>query len=252
MSFDIREFTSNINQRGVSKQSHFDVFFGAPNIPAEAYGDLQDIFGMGRHLALRTETTELPGQSVATIEHRIYGPSRKVGYGTIYNDISFSMLCSHNLREKVFFDRWVEHIAGTGNVTENPFDVKYFNEYKSNVIINQYANDSSKRVIYSVELIDAFPTIVSALPVNHEGTEAHKLNVTMTFHRWKLNDAWKDEIFEVRRPGFGSFLGTFGPGILGVAAGVIGSHIDDERITQAFGALTSAPALARNISGIFN
>ena len=237
MSFNIQNFNSNLNQYGVSKQSHFEVFFPLHN------GDQRAANGQQLNLGFRCETAMLPGQSIATVENRTYGPQRKMAYGNIYTDMSFSLLCSTNLREKVFFDDWVNYIVGVNSSTNNhTYDVKYFIDYARPVNIKQF--DPNGKVIYSVNLIQAYPLAVSPLSLNHDSSDVHKLSVTMTYHRWELDHNWVDGTLPQPKPamGLGSFLGGWVGPVLGVASGFLPS-----RAAQILGASTAIPNIARNL-----
>ena len=241
MSFDINKFKGSISEWGVSKQSHFDVFFTIPGTPTSSVPTMAK-----EHLAFRCESAEMPGQSLATVEHRVIGPARKMAYGNIYTDINLTMLCSYNLREKIFFDEWMDFISGVNNKEqEDRYDVQYFNDYTVDVEINQYEPSKSKSVVYSVKLIKAYPISVSPLSLNHDSNEVHKLTVTLTFHKWEALP-FTDKKLETRppAPNFGAFAGVFG-----TAAGVLASQLPPGA-AQTLGAATAIPSIMRNVGGI--
>jgi hypothetical protein len=202
MAFDVNQFRSEIGKGGISKQSHFDVFFGIPR--DINFSPISTGSALGRGLAFRCETAELPGVSLQTIDHKIYGPARKIAYANAYNDINFSFLCSHDLKEKVFFDRWIEEISGSGQKS-NTYDVKYLSQYKADQFIYQY--DEKGRKQYACQLIDAYPITVSPLSLNRDSDGLHKINVTMTYHRW-TRILWKESVIPLPPPtaGRGSFV----------------------------------------------
>jgi hypothetical protein len=202
MAFNINEFRSEIGKGGISKQSHFDMFFGIPT--GLNFSPVSTGSALGRGLAFRCETAELPGVSLATVDHRVYGPARKIAYGNIYTDMTISLLCSHDLKEKVFFDRWIEEISGSGQKS-NTYDVKYLTDYKADQFIFQY--DEKGRKQYAVQLIDAYPIATSPLSLNKDSNELHKITVTMTYHRWQ-RIGWHESVSPLPPPtaGRGSFV----------------------------------------------
>ena len=239
MAFNINNFNSNLNEYGVAKASHFEVYFTFPEFLNFDTKLVMDNFTP--HFGFRCETAELPGQSVATTENRIYGPQRKIAYGNIYTDMNFTLLCSTTLREKVFFDNWINKIVGVGDRQTSTYDVSYLADYKSDVIIKQY--DEVGNPSYTVKLIDAFPTIVSPLSLNHGSQEVHKVNVSMTYYRWEFDQVWEDKKMEPREPShsWGAWLGAFG-----TVAGAVSSRLPPG-VAQAVGAATGIPSAVQNI-----
>jgi hypothetical protein len=212
MAFNINEFRSEIGKGGIAKQSHFDLFVGIPR--DINFSPVQTGSALGRALAFRCETAELPGVSLATIDHRVYGPARKIAYGNIYTDMTLSFLCSHDLKEKVFFDRWIEEISGSGQKS-NTYDVKYLSQYKADQFIFQYDEKGNRQ--YAVQLIDAYPTLVSPLSLNRDSNELHKVSVTMTYHRWQ-RILWDDSIIPL--PPATANRGSFVAGVSAVGGAV--------------------------------
>ena len=97
MAFSINDFKSDINTKGLSKSSYYDVFIlppvGLTNNPTNV-----------QHLSFRCFAAELPGRQVVTFPNRVYGPIRKIAYNQAISDVTLSFLCSESLVEKVFFD----------------------------------------------------------------------------------------------------------------------------------------------------
>ena len=122
MSFSPNLFLSNIKAKdGLAKPSRFEVILPIPtyigsyvgnsliasilNFPNSVFTDISDAisnaFGgdssssastssnpsVSRYLALQCETAELPGKSLNTQDVKIYGPTFKIPFQTVYQEI---------------------------------------------------------------------------------------------------------------------------------------------------------------------
>jgi hypothetical protein len=210
MTFNINEFSSNIGKWGVAKPSHFQVIINKPqSLQLQGFesGDIAS------HLGFRCETAELPGRSATTTEAFIYGPQTKQVYGSLYDDISFTFLSSANMREKVFFEQWIEYATGTDSVyiRNSGFNVKYHDDYVTDMEVYQYSADGTPT--YGIRLIDAFPIAVPSIPLNRASTdEIHRVTVNVSYKMWERLPTWKDRAYKVKQVTglFGNFGGYVG------------------------------------------
>jgi len=180
MAFDIGEFLSDITKHGVSKPSQFDVVFTRPSKfsgpPFSA-----------EHLSFRCETAELPGRQVATTPYRIYGATHPVAYNHTNLPINLTFLCSEFLSEKVYFESWIEYIAGlTSNKPDDTprMNAQYYDNYVADMKIHQFQMNQNTK-IYSAKFIEIFPTNVLPLTLDRKlQNEVHKVQVTFAYKRW--------------------------------------------------------------------
>jgi hypothetical protein len=180
MAFDIGEFLSDITKHGVSKPSQFDVVFTRPSKfsgpPFSA-----------EHLSFRCETAELPGRQVATTPYRIYGATHPVAYNHTNLPINLTFLCSEFLSEKVYFESWIEYIAGlTSNKPDDTprMNAQYYDNYVADMEIHQFQMNQNTK-IYSAKFIEIFPTNVLPLTLDRKlQNEVHKVQVTFAYKRW--------------------------------------------------------------------
>ena len=70
--------------------------------------------GTERELTYRAESADIPGRSVASVEHKFqnYGPVNKVAYGQIYGDVTVQFIMSQDMREKEYFEIWQDKMVG--------------------------------------------------------------------------------------------------------------------------------------------
>lgn len=218
MSFNIQDFISSLSSNGTAFQNQFRVIVLPPPVMLGAFTNLSLTTGVKsilfggnsipldpRHISLRVESAEIPGRSIATAEHRYYGSPRKIGYGAIYNDINCTVLCSSDLKEKMFFQNWQDAIVGDhrsrGVTSFLPFDadefssgfrksrsewdIGYYDDYVSTILIEQY--DPSGILSYQCALREAYPLTVNNLSLAWAASDTQKLNVTFAYRHFVDN-----------------------------------------------------------------
>jgi hypothetical protein len=167
---NINEFFQHVRANGVAKVSRFTVEIFPPEYAR---------FGENASgLEFACESVEFPGRTLTTSDNRIYGPSFKTPYGTDYSEINLTFLCSEDMREKNFFDNWINFINPTTN-----FNFKYREEYTTDVKIIQLNEKNAQT--YACKLYEAFPVAVNALQGNWADDGFHRVQVSMTYRYWE-------------------------------------------------------------------
>jgi hypothetical protein len=222
MAGSINEFKSSFNT-DLAKPSRFDVEIPVPL-------GLVPYIGTSRRLTFRCENAELPGRSISTMAMKIYGPEEKFPYQTTYNDMDLTFIVGDDMREKIFFDSWLEWI--------NPsisYNFKYKADYTVQMRVNQY--DLQNKVTYSVDLIDAFPISVNAMALDWSSDGYHKVVVNFAYTSWRNNSvqALGQRLLEA---GVGFTTDRFGGN--GLNNATAGSGISVQSIVNGFKGLTAS------------
>lgn len=131
-------------------------------------------------LKYRCENAQLPGRTLATTERKTYGPIEKLPYLTTYNDIDLTFLVDGDMNQKFIFDAWLNLVNPKST---NNFNYK--NEYATSMVINQY--DLQNKLVYSVELFDAYPISINQMDLDWGSDSVHKLTVTFAYTKWQNN-----------------------------------------------------------------
>jgi hypothetical protein len=149
---------------------------------------LSDALNMGK---FRCEQAELPPRAFTLVPQKTYGPLEYFPIQNTYNKSAMVFIVGDDMKEKLFFDLWMEMIctthpsynyaaggpSGKGSVR---FDFAYKSEYRSDIIVRQF--DLTGQPSYSVALRDAFPTEVYSLPLAWgQKDDYHRLNVVFTY-----------------------------------------------------------------------
>lgn len=218
MSFSPNLFLSNVRAKdGLAKPSRYEVVLPIPpyinqfvgnsviekilNFPNSIFNDVSDAisnaFGkqgaqdeysrtsnssMSRYLALQCEAAEIPGRTLQTADVKIYGPTFKVPYQSMYSDTTLTFICTNEFYERKLFDRWIEaiHPSDTNNLR---FPKGQKSRYLSNIKIIQY--DDFIKQIYAVELLDAFPIGVAPQQLSWSDDGFHRLSVQIAYQRYR-------------------------------------------------------------------
>ncbi len=185
MAFNITQFTSDIANRGVSKESQFEVriFF-----PQRFLGG----GGLDAELTLRAESASIPGRTSQTIDDArdVTGPVRKIGYAPIYVPMDITFLCDEELNVKEKMDSWMDIIlgnhrkagAGQRNSTKL-FNPGYYSDYIGTIDILKF-NETGEKVV-TTRLLEAYPFSIALLNLSWESEALQKLQVQFQYRYYE-------------------------------------------------------------------
>lgn len=144
-------------------------------------GDLNSTF------RFRCEASELPGRTVATADEQSFGPSIKHAYETTYSDINLQIIASADMRERAFFEIWIENIINNANFdADNAYSgsgglSKYYDDYARGQV-RLYQLSDRRVTLARYVLYNAFPIQVSPMNLTWEETNTYqRFAVTMTY-----------------------------------------------------------------------
>ena len=174
MAGTINDFKSSFREE-IARPSRFDVTIPVPLI-------LAPYVTTGRDLTYRCEATELPGRTFQTAQKKMgSAPVEKFPYHTDYNEVTMTFIVTDSMKEKVFFDYWMDLINPTTD-----YNFQYKANYAVDISINQY--DVSNQLTYAAVLREAFPIGMNQMDVDWSNGEAyHKLSVIFTYKQWNNN-----------------------------------------------------------------
>lgn len=147
--------------------------------------------GAGSRIRFFCHSAELPGESTATVNQKIYGVNEKFPVMTGYNDITLSFYTfgsSIDIVRSLFLE-WGSYITGRsevykGKTKQTTYDIAYKSKYVSDIIITQYAIDGNP--LLRVKLIDAFPIGINQVPLSWSAqNQAMSLNVTFAYTEYE-------------------------------------------------------------------
>ena len=148
-------------------------------------------------IMLNCEAVSIPGHVIATKEHKTYGLKREYAYEKLYDTVEMSFYMSDKMHEFNYFNAWLNSMYDNGRVS-------YYDDYKGTIEIFQLSgnvgrtsdpnDDEDLTVMMSVKLIDAYPKVISSLPLGHAlASEIQKMSVTITYRDIEYLDYTKQD-----------------------------------------------------------
>jgi len=195
--FNITNFRSSINDRGILRTNKYVVQFKAPNYLAGKYSST-DL------MSIRCENVSIPGFDFASAD----GPPR-MGYGAIekhpyvpgFSGMSLTFLMDSKSEIYNFFYDWTMSIVnfngkgGTNyrNGTWKPYEVGYKKDYQTELNISVYdgaKKEGSSKVagneILSLKVWAAFPLGLPSIPLAWESTELMRLTIPFSYTDFEM------------------------------------------------------------------
>ena len=133
-------------------------------------------------LPFRCEAAEFPGRTIATSEDTSHGPAVSFAYDTTYSDMTLTFIVSEDMKERGFFDIWMETIMkNTGGYDDiQGGRPAYYDDIVSQVEINQL-DQKGENVIGRCRLEGAFPISLSSMNLSWEEQNTYQ-RFTVTFN----------------------------------------------------------------------
>lgn len=160
----------------------------------------------GRTLNLLCKNVTLPGKQITTKEKMIGLFSEKVVDGFVVDDVSMTFHVLNDYHTKLYFDAWRALM-----VDEKRGEVGYKKDYAKRVTIHQLRKPDNTGIlgqeysaelslggifnigldffansIYTVNLIDAFPTTISAIELSNEPDGLVEVTVNFSYTNWEV------------------------------------------------------------------
>lgn len=162
-------------------------------LPSLGAGGLIGFLG-ARNMNILCRTAQIPGKQILTHDKRIGMKFEKVAYGYAVEDVTLTFLETATLPIRNYFDTW----RGL-TINEDEQTANYKRDYQRRIIIHQLAmpvplgafpitNQLPVDVqvsTYSVELINAFPTTITANEYNNEQDGFIETTVSISYTNWK-------------------------------------------------------------------
>mgnify|MGYP001304889884 CR=1 FL=1 len=140
----------------------------------------------------------LPGSSLATAEVKdnFMGISQEFAHTRLYTDFDFTFYIDKDYNNLRFFEGWIDFISsgsqnidGVSPVQSNYYRrMRYPDTYKCQTIsITKFErNLGPNRMTYS--FINAFPKLISAVPVSYGGADILKVSVSFNYDRYIIGN----------------------------------------------------------------
>ena len=193
MAFRIEEFISQLNRKGVSYKSDFELILTFPN-------KLQSTISI-REIALRSNRCDIPGRSIQTAPVRQQvGPERLVAYNVSHMPITSSIILDAGMEVKKTLEAWqdlaVGHFRNANNRRQSgKFNIGYYDDYVGTMEIKQFERVS--RQVYHCRLLECYPLTINPLDADWSTDSINELTITWGYHYFEVLNIDSNESFKV-------------------------------------------------------
>ena len=193
---DMREVIGDLSQT-----NHYMVSFSTLNNTLMSYiqakiGYQEDVrLFLSRKTGLLCSEASLPTSSLATGEVRdnFMGIPQEFAHTRLYTDIDFTFYVDTNYVNLRVFESWIDYISGgsegdqVSELNENYYRrMRYPDTYKvQTMFISKFEKDFNSQIDY--QFINAFPKLVTAIPVSYGAADLLKVTVQFSYDRYIVN-----------------------------------------------------------------
>ncbi len=144
------------------------------------------------NFSFRCEKAEFPGRSIATSDDTGGGgPALKLPYDVTYNDITISVICSPDMKERVFFESWIDSIVGRAGLTNKvPLGglVSYFDDYARGAMLTVNQLDEAGNTLIRYRMHDIYPITISPMNATWEEVNSYqRFGVTFFYRHYSFS-----------------------------------------------------------------
>ena len=145
-----------------------------------------------KDFSFRCEKAEFPGRSIATSDDTGGGgPALKLPYDVTYNDISISVICSPDMKERVFFESWIDSIVGRAGLTNKvPVGglISYFDNYAKGITLTVTQLDEAGKTLIKYTMNDVYPITISPMNATWEEVNSYqRFGVTFFYRHYSFS-----------------------------------------------------------------
>jgi len=133
-----------------------------------------------RKVSGRIKEVSLPDRTLRSVANtNIYGPTHDIVQGQTYASLSLGFYLSSDMIERTYFEEWQK--TTYDYITYN---INYYKEYVGGLTI--FALDEQDKRRYGVEVMEAFPDTIGAVPFTSDAnTAANSFTVGFKFRYYR-------------------------------------------------------------------
>jgi len=152
----------------------------------------------GRTLNVLCKDVSLPGKQITTLDRSIGLYQEKVANGFVIEDVTMTFYMPNDYSIKKYFDTWRSKILY--KEPKGSLVVGYKKDYVEDIVIRQLKKPVARfgidigpldlnldvlgKSIYSVKLIEAFPTSLNSIQLSNEQNQIVEFSVQFSYTDW--------------------------------------------------------------------
>ena len=140
-----------------------------------------------RDLNVICTSAQLPGKQLNVMSREVGIGTKSIANGQVFTAINLSFYLTNKYDIRKYFQHWMNCVVSQdGN---EAMYAGYYNNYVRDVTIHQLSreNDSIESSIYSVTLVNAFPTQMELISLNNQAqTTAMEMTISLAYKTYKI------------------------------------------------------------------
>lgn len=175
----IEDFKSQLIRRGgPAKGSLFRVMITSAPQPKDI-GDPS-----GESIMFLCESASIPGRTIGTTDAVFQNNSIKIPSSFSVEDITMTFILTNDFYIKKVLEAWQNMVMDRSN-----YRVNFKEDYARTIEIHEL--DMTGKVIYAVQLYNAYPIQLNAVDVSTNGDEVLKISAAFTYEDYFIGDVTK-------------------------------------------------------------
>ncbi len=164
--FNVDNIVAHVSQNPLFENNRYEVIITGP-------------VEMKRNVLFNCHTCDIPGHTIASFDHSIAGPTRKIPNEELFDDLNTTFYNSHHIEEKIAIDNWIRLIGG-----KDTYKIAYYNDIVADMQINIY--DLQEHLTSVVRIYEAYPIGVSELQLSYGGEVPNEITVNWAYHSFEI------------------------------------------------------------------
>lgn len=171
---NINEMVTVIAESGLAYSNRYEVDIAFPK--RHPSRNMQAM----RSMLVRCDSVAIPGRSLTTTAYRFYGPARNMPYEPIYSgEMNISIILSADLRERTFFEDWLNTIVNPTN-----YKFSYYDDYVSNMTITPLTKSDTTHTQFVVE--EVYPKSIGDIQMGYDkDNDFLKMDITLSYRKYR-------------------------------------------------------------------
>jgi hypothetical protein len=168
--------------KSMNSQFRFDPATALNNMISGDGHNIGDFIRNPNDMFLLCQTCSIPGKRITTTEATHDHNMSKKPYSMMTDEVSMSFLLTNDYYIKKYFDMWQEMIIDS---TSDHYKAMYKRDYCSDITIQQLSQSNDLIPGYSVQLVNAYPILLSAIELGEGSDSMLEVSVTWEYDNWR-------------------------------------------------------------------
>ena len=133
------------------------------------------------NMSILCTTAQMPGKQVNVMSRQIGSDTRSVANGQTFTAVNLTFYLTNSYSIRKYFQYWMDCVMSQN--TNEPMVAGFYNNYVRPIKIKQM--DRNDKLIFTTELIEAFPTQMELIQLNNQAqTTAVEMTVSLAYRTY--------------------------------------------------------------------